>query len=109
MPNDNPTPVRKTGGKLHEAVKTYVQVEKVGQIALVLPSAVLIGWLGGVWLDSHFHQSWMTLTGFLLGCVAGMTSVIRMAMTLVAEPKKNDAARAGPLEHPTEHPKDDGQ
>lgn len=89
MPYDNPTPERKTGGKLHEAVKTYVQVEKVGQIALVLPSAVLIGWLGGVWLDGHFHQSWMTITGFLLGCVAGMTSVIRMAMTLVAEPKKN--------------------
>jgi ATP synthase protein I len=105
MPLNNPAPERKTGGKLHEAVKTYVQVEKVGQIALVLPSAVLIGWLGGVWLDGHFHQSWMTITGFLLGCAAGMTSVIRMAMTLVAEPKKNGAARADPPEHPT----DDGQ
>lgn len=109
MPYDNPTPERKTRGGLGEAVKTYVQVEKVGQIALVLPSAVLIGWLGGAWLDGHFHQSWMTITGFLLGCVAGMTSAIRMAMTLVAEPKKNagqgsDSLGPGSLDPDSKNP-----
>jgi F0F1-type ATP synthase assembly protein I len=105
MPSDNPTPERKTRGGLAEAAKTYVQVEKVAQIAFVLPCAVLIGWLGGVWLDNHFHQSWMTITGFLLGCVAGMTTAIRMAMALVQEPKKN----AGPHSDSSKPPTGDAQ
>lgn len=88
MPEYDPNPERRPRGTLGEAVKTYVQVEKVTQVVLVLPCAVLIGWLGGAWLDHHLHQSWMTITGFLLGCVAGMTSAIRMALALVAEPRK---------------------
>lgn len=79
---------RSTRGGLADAAKTYIQVEKIAQIGLVLPCAVLIGWLGGTWLDGHFHQSWMTLTGFLLGCVAGMTSAVRMAMALVSDSAK---------------------
>jgi F0F1-type ATP synthase assembly protein I len=89
MPYNNPIPERKKSGGLPEALKTYVQVEKIAQIAFVLPSAVLIGWLGGVWLDAKLHQSWMTMTGFILGCIAGFTTTIRMAMDLVAEPKKH--------------------
>ena len=73
---------------LADAAKSYIQVEKVAQIGLVLPCAGLIGWLGGAWLDGHFHPHWMTITGFLLGCVAGMTTAIRMAMQLVADPAK---------------------
>lgn len=88
MPYNNPIPERKKDGGLSGALKTYVQVEKIAQIAFVLPSAVLIGWLGGVWLDAKLHQSWMTMTGFILGCIAGFTTTIRMAMDLVAEPKK---------------------
>ncbi len=93
MPPQNPTPESKTRGHLREALKTYTQVEKVGQIALVLPSAVLIGWLGGTWLGNHFHQSWMALVGFLLGCIAGFSSVIRMAMGLVNVPEKRSGDR----------------
>lgn len=88
MPYNNPIPERKKSGGLADAMKTYVQVEKIAQIAFVLPSAVLIGWLGGVWLDAKLHQSWMTMTGFILGCIAGFTTTIRMAMDLVKEPKK---------------------
>ena len=87
MPYHNPIPEPKTKGNLGEVAKTYVQVEKIAQIAIVLPCAVLIGWLGGAWLDSHLHQSWITLVGFIMGCIAGMTSAIRMAMAMVAEPK----------------------
>ena len=93
MADHRPNPDENQGSTLAQAAKTYVQVEKIAQIALILPSAVLIGWLGGAWLDGHFHQSWMTITGFLFGCVAGFTSVIRMAMGLVNEPrtgKKSD-------------------
>jgi len=91
MPYHNPIPERKDRGSLSGAVKTYVQVEKIAQIAFVLPSAVLIGWLGGAWLDGHFHQSWMAITGFVLGCIAGFTTTIRMAMDLVKDPKKPSA------------------
>jgi ATP synthase protein I len=82
------TEQKRVGGSLADAARSYVQVEKIAQIGLVLPCAVLIGWLGGSWLDHHFHQSWMTITGFLLGCVAGMTTAIRMAMALVSDPAK---------------------
>lgn len=93
MPYHNPIPERKDKSGLSGAVKTYVQVEKIAQIAFVLPSAVLIGWLGGSWLDSHFHQSWMTITGFVLGCIAGFTTTIRMALDLVKDPKKSAAEK----------------
>lgn len=92
MPFHNPIPERKQRSGLAEAAKSYVQAEKIAQIAIVLPSAVIIGWLGGAWLDAHLHQSWMTITGFILGCVAGMSSAIRMAMALVADPKKKSGA-----------------
>ncbi|MGB6194449.1 MAG: AtpZ/AtpI family protein [Terracidiphilus sp.] len=88
MADHDPNAERKTRSGLAEAAKSYIQVEKIAQIGLVLPCAVLIGWLGGAWLDGHFHQSWMTITGFLLGCIAGMTSAIRMAMGLVADSGK---------------------
>ncbi len=54
------------------------------QIALVLPCAVLIGWGGGAWLDMHFHQSWITVAGIVLGSIAGMMSAIRMALAAVS-------------------------
>lgn len=95
MPYHNPIPERKSRGDLPEAVKSYIQVEKIAQIAFVLPSAVLIGWLGGTWLDGHFHQSWMTITGFILGCIAGFTTTIRMALDLVKEPRKKSSADTG--------------
>ncbi len=88
MPYNNPIPERKDRRALSGALKTYVQAEKIAQIAFILPSAVLIGWLGGMWLDAKLHQSWITITGFILGCIAGFTTTIRMAMEMVAEPKK---------------------
>ncbi len=94
MPDRDSNPEKKTSGALADAAKTYIQVEKIAQIGLVLPCAVLIGWLGGTWLDHHFHQSWMTITGFLLGCVAGMTSAVRMAMALVNDPSKKRGHRS---------------
>ncbi len=74
----------KPGGGLGSGFGAYVQAEKLVQIALVLPCAVLIGWGGGAWLDMHFHQSWITAGGDRSGSVAGMMSAIRMAMAAVA-------------------------
>ena len=88
MPYQNPMPERRTRGKESTGLQSLVQVEKITQIAVILPCAVCIGWLGGMWLDRYFHQQWITLTGFVLGCVAGMTSAIKLAISLVNEPKK---------------------
>ncbi len=88
MAYNNPIPERKEPAGLTGVAKTYVQVEKIAQIAIVLPCAVLIGWLGGAWLDHRLHQSWITIVGFVLGCAAGMSAAIKMAMALVADPKR---------------------
>ena len=88
MAYQNPTPERKSRGAFSEAIGSVVQMEKIVQIVLVLPCAVLIGWGAGIALDDHFHTSWMTLTGFVLGCIAGFSSVIKMAMQTVNEPAR---------------------
>jgi ATP synthase protein I len=66
--------------KAKSGIASMVEAEKLMQIAFVLPSAVVIGWLLGAWADHQFHQKWMMLTGIGFGCVAGLFSVIRMAM-----------------------------
>jgi len=81
-PNPDPGATRNaarptdSGGGL----KGYVQAEKMMQIAFVLPCALLFGWGCGWWIDNHFHQHWAAITGVILGIIAGMVSVIRMAL-----------------------------
>lgn len=60
---------------------TLVQAEQLMQIALILPCATLIGWGAGWWIDNHFHMHWAAIAGLLFGMVAGMVSVIRMALS----------------------------
>jgi len=93
-PNPNQKPRSESGG----GVQSYVQMEKVVQIAIVLPVAVLIGWLGGAWLANRFHQPWMTLAGFVLGSVAGISAAIRMAIAFGGGPDKggNGAGKSNP-------------
>lgn len=88
MAYQKPIPEKQSRGMFGDALKQYVQVEKVAQIAFILPCAVLIGWLGGAWLDGKLHTNWIGVVGFVVGCAAGMSTVIRMAIQLVADPKK---------------------
>lgn len=79
MPNDDSNPQSKNtkdGIGLH----SLVQAEKLMQIAFVLPSAMIVGWLAGAWADSKLHQSWLTIAGIIFGCVSGLVYVIRLAM-----------------------------
>jgi len=68
---------RAGGGKgpLGELVKA----ESMIQLAIALPAGCVIGWLGGSWLDHHFHQGWMAITGILLGATAGFIQIFRTA------------------------------
>ena len=98
MPYNNPIPDdrrpkdqprRDSGG-----LATLVQAEKLMQIAILLPSAVFIGWLAGTWLDTKLHQEWISLAGMVFGGISGLVYVVRLVMTTSAE---DDQKRGGQL------------
>src|ERR1700722_7659842 len=92
MPSQNPVPDNKTPGKA-SGFQSLVQAEKLMQIAFVLPSAMIVGWLGGAWADSKLHQSWMTIVGVILGCVAGLYYVIRLAIDAEKSAGASDSSK----------------
>ena len=65
------------GGK--GALGELVKAESMIQLAIALPAGCLIGWLVGGWLDRHFHQSWISIVGILLGALAGFIQIFRTA------------------------------
>ena len=79
IPDAKPGPAP-VPGKRSGAVHSLVQAEQLIQIAMVLPSALLIGWGAGWLVDHWLHSHWGVVTGLLLGIVAGMVSAIRMAV-----------------------------
>lgn len=77
MAYNSPNPNRKpdSGG-----LQSLVKAEKLVQIALVLPSAVFIGWLAGVGLDRWLHQDWIYIAGLIFGSIAGLFEAVRQAL-----------------------------
>ena len=54
-------------------------VARYSGIILLLPSCLILGYLGGSWLDEHWEtEPVFTLAGFLLGSAAGLLQVFRM-------------------------------
>jgi ATP synthase protein I len=80
MAYHNPIPERKTKSKAAAGLESLVQAEKLLQVAFVLPSAMVIGWLAGAWADSKLHQEWLTIVGVIFGCTSGLVYVVRLAM-----------------------------
>ena len=80
MPFHRPIPEQRERGKVSSVVDAIVQAEKMIQVALVLPCAAFVGWLGGAWLDRRLHQSWISLVGIVFGGVAGLIYVIKLAL-----------------------------
>jgi ATP synthase protein I len=80
MPYNNPTPERGPRKKAPGALQSLVQAERLLQIAFVLPSATVVGWLAGAWADRHWHQSWIAIVGVIFGSISGLVYVVRMAM-----------------------------
>lgn len=80
MPFNNPIPDSEKRGKQSSGLASLVQAERLMQIALVLPCALLIGWGAGWWIDDHFHTHWAAIAGLILGIAAGMVSAVRMAL-----------------------------
>ncbi|MGH9518606.1 MAG: AtpZ/AtpI family protein [Terriglobales bacterium] len=92
MPFQRPIPEAKKPGKTTPGLHALVEAEKMTQIAILLPVTALVGWLAGAWLDERLHQGWMGVTGVLLGGVAGLVYVIRLAMTSVKSAEPQDDA-----------------
>jgi F0F1-type ATP synthase assembly protein I len=65
---------KKTG-----TLSDLVKAESMVQLALALPAGCLIGALGGMALDKHFHTGWIAVAGILLGAVAGFVQIYRTA------------------------------
>jgi ATP synthase protein I len=68
-----------TGGGGKGALGELVKAESMIQLAIALPAGCVIGWLAGTWLDKHFHQTWISIVGILLGALAGFIQIFRTA------------------------------
>lgn len=65
--------------KRSSTLEAVVKAERLTQIAVVLPAAVLIGWGAGALLDKWLHQDWIYIAGVVFGAIAGMVEAIRQA------------------------------
>jgi hypothetical protein len=80
MPFHRPIPDDQPRRKTSAGLEGLVQAEKLMQIALLLPSSALIGWLAGAWADNHFHHSWIGIAGCVFGGISGLVYVVRLAL-----------------------------
>ncbi|HUX44084.1 MAG TPA: AtpZ/AtpI family protein [Terracidiphilus sp.] len=85
MPYHRPIPEARRRGKTTPGLHALVEAEKMIQIAILMPVTAVLGWLLGAWLDGKLHQQWIGVAGILIGGVAGLAYVIRLA--LAAEKK----------------------
>ena len=75
--DDQPSAEKKAGGG--GPLGDLATAESMIQLALVLPAAVLIGWVVGAALDKHFGVGWIGVAGVLVGAVAGFVQIFRTA------------------------------
>lgn len=77
MPEPSPNPKEK---KRSETLDSIVKVERLTQIAVVMPAAVLVGWGIGALLDKWLHTQWIYIVGVVLGSIAGLVEAVRQAL-----------------------------
>jgi hypothetical protein len=99
MPYNRPIPDSRKRGTRSGIVDAIVQAESLIQVALVLPCAAFIGWLGGAFLDSRLHQHWIGAVGVAFGGASGLVYVVRLALAadkkIPGEPAKKDGGDSG--------------
>jgi uncharacterized membrane protein YfcA len=94
VPFHNPIPEDKRRGKGPSAgrglMSSWIQAEKLIQIALVLPCAALIGWMAGAWIGDRLHQSWIAIVGVVFGGASGLIYAVRTALNANKDPALQD-------------------
>jgi len=95
MAFNRPIPDSKPRAKLSSGIGAIAEAEKLMQIALLLPSAAVIGWLAGAFLDHKLYQAWIAIAGIVFGCVSGLVYVIRMAMAAERDSRTGSDADDG--------------
>lgn len=59
--------------------KSWVEAEKLVQLGVMLPLALIVGYFLGSFLDDKFHTTWMKVVGLFLGIIAGFVQLVRVA------------------------------
>lgn len=88
-PNSNPNRRSTSGGSF----SSLVEAEKLMQVAFVLPTALVLCWLGGWWLAGRTHQKWIEIAGIVFGCIVGLVYVIQMAVAVEKKASFGDGSR----------------
>jgi len=86
MPDNRPVSDSKSRKGSSSGIETLVQAEKLMQIAIMLPSAAVVGWLMGAWADSKLHTTWLSLVGIAFGGISGLVYVVRLVLATKANP-----------------------
>lgn len=72
------TPDPRTDNQNSDDKKNFwLQLGRYSQLAFLLPSATIAGWLLGAALDRWLHTSWIQIIGLILGVAAGFVELVR--------------------------------
>lgn len=63
----------------------WLQIGRYSYLALALPACAVAGLIVGMALDRWLKTSWITLTGLVLGCIAGFVELTRAIMQMGKE------------------------
>jgi len=53
---------------------------RYSEMAFVVPAGVVVGYLGGRWLDGRFGTHWIYIVGVILGATGGLVHVVRLLL-----------------------------
>jgi ATP synthase protein I len=81
--------------KRSTGVDAIVKAETGIQIALILPSSVVVCWLIGAWADKHFHKSWFSIVGVVFGAISGLVYIIQYVVRADRQDRNETAVRNG--------------
>jgi ATP synthase protein I len=95
MPFNRPLPDSESKSKRSSGVDAIVKAETGIQIALILPSSVVVCWLIGAWADRHFHQSWISIVGVVFGAISGLVYIIQYVVRADRQDRNETANRNG--------------
>lgn len=104
MPFHRAIPDSKPPAKARSGFGMYVEAEKLMQIAFVLPSAVVIGWLAGAGVGYLLHQKWIEIAGVVFGSVSGVFYVVQTAIAAEKASRSGYTSRNGSGKGSTKNP-----